>query len=231
MAERGKAKLYVIPASHPCRAAMLMLEHKRVPYQRVVLETTLHPFTVRARGFPGRTVPALRIDGRRVQTNRNIARFLDQLQPDPPLFPAQPDARELVEEAERWGDEVLQPTARRIALGAVIRDGLDGLEDRGDGGSLGYVLYKRAWVRERMMPLIGRHFRVTEEKQREDLAALPGLLDRVDGWLEAGVLGGDQLNAADFQIAPSISLLLYVCDLRPQIEARPAAAFAQRLIP
>ena len=27
-------KLYVIPGSHACRSAMLMLEHKRVAYQR-----------------------------------------------------------------------------------------------------------------------------------------------------------------------------------------------------
>ena len=42
---------------------------------------------------------------------------------------------------------------------------------------------------------------------RADLAALPGLLDQVDAYIADGVLGGDQPNAADLQIAPTIRLL------------------------
>jgi hypothetical protein len=38
-----------------------------------------------------------------VATNRSIARFLDGLQPDPPLFPAEPDRRRVVEEAGALG--------------------------------------------------------------------------------------------------------------------------------
>ena len=32
-------KLYVIPGSHACRSAMLMLEHKQVPYERAEIVT------------------------------------------------------------------------------------------------------------------------------------------------------------------------------------------------
>ncbi len=54
------------------------------------------------------TVPALLLDGNRVMKNRAIARFLEKRKPDPPLFPAEPDRRLAVEEAERWGDEIFQ---------------------------------------------------------------------------------------------------------------------------
>ena len=37
---------------------------------------------------------------------------------------------------------------------------------------------------------------------RADLAELPARLDEIDAWIAEGVLGGDELNAADFQIAP-----------------------------
>ena len=37
-------KLYVIPGSHACRAAILMLEHKRVPYRRIDIVPLTHPF-------------------------------------------------------------------------------------------------------------------------------------------------------------------------------------------
>ena len=65
-------------------------------------------------GFERPTVPALEIDGRRLQGTAQISRSLDELVPEPPLFPADPDARARVEEAERWGEPVLQPVPRRL---------------------------------------------------------------------------------------------------------------------
>ncbi|MEA2167793.1 MAG: hypothetical protein QOF76_1093, partial [Solirubrobacteraceae bacterium] len=44
-------KLYVIPGSHACRSAMLMLEHKGLDYRRVDIPTGLHPIVARLRGF------------------------------------------------------------------------------------------------------------------------------------------------------------------------------------
>jgi len=62
--------------------------------------------------FGVRTVPALELDGEKVSGSRAIMRRLEQLAPEPSLFPADPAARARVEEAERWGDEVFQPVAR-----------------------------------------------------------------------------------------------------------------------
>ena len=52
-------------------------------------------------------------------------------------------------------------------------------------------------------------FRANTETEQELLASLPGMLDRVDGWIETGLLNGDELNAADFVIAsePGAALL------------------------
>ena len=63
-----------------------------------------------------------------------------------------------------------------------------------------------------------------------DLAALPGMLDRVDELIERGVIGGAERNAADYQIATSISLLLTMDDLRPMIEGRPAGRLAREVV-
>jgi glutathione S-transferase len=57
------------------------------------------------------------------------------------------------------------------------------------------------------------------------------MLQRIDDWIAAGVLGGDQPNAADFQIAPSLGLALTLEDLRPAIENRPAGQLAKRIVP
>jgi glutathione S-transferase len=245
-------RLYVIPGSHACRSAILMLEHKRVPYRRVDVITLLHPMVARLHGFDaGRqtrvagarrplplrlgdqlgTVPALAADGHRVSTNRRIARFLEDHHPEPPLFPADPGQRRAVEDAERWANETLQMAARRIALAWAARDPAASSRSGADG-RMGYLLYRRALARRLIIPMIGRLiFAVDRGAEQELLADLPGMLDRVDAWIADGVLGGAQLNAADFMVAPSLALILYRPDVLPQFEGRPALDLVDRLLP
>ena len=106
-----KAKLYGLRAVPPSMSAELMLRHKGIRYRRVNVMPMRQTKTLRAKGFPGATAPALILDGRNVQTNRAIARALDEIVPEPPLFPADPEARQAVEEAERLCDELFQPTS------------------------------------------------------------------------------------------------------------------------
>src|SRR3954454_25212990 len=97
------AKLYVLPASHPSKAAELMLQRKGVSFKRRDLIFVMHIAVVKARGFPGRTVPALIWeDGRKVQGSLIASRFQDDEQPGPPLFPADHEMLRAVEEAEAW---------------------------------------------------------------------------------------------------------------------------------
>ena len=63
-------------------------------------------------------------------------------------------------------------------------------------------------------------FRASARAEEKLLAELPGMLDRIDGWIEAGVLNGDELNAADFMIAPSLHCSL---PARPSSGDRAAA--------
>ena len=116
------AKLYVIPGSHPAMAARRMLELKGIPYQRVDLMPVISHGVLRALRFPSNTVPSLRIAGRKLTGSREIADELDRLRPEPPLYPGEPSQRATVEEAERWGEEVLQPAVRRILWNAIKRD-------------------------------------------------------------------------------------------------------------
>jgi glutathione S-transferase len=245
-------KLYVIPGSHACRSAMLMLKHKQVPHRRVDVVTLLHPLVARLHGFdaggqtrtagtrrplPLRmgdrlgTVPALACDDRRISTNRGIARFLDDRHPKPPLFPADPEQRLAVEDAERWANDTLQMGARRILAGAVLRDPSAFSRSAADG-RLGYLLYRRALTRRLIIPMIGRlAFAAGPTAESELLAALPAMLDRIDAWIADGVLGGAQLNAADFMVAPSLALILYRSDVLPVFEGRPALELVDRLLP
>jgi glutathione S-transferase len=246
------ATLYVIPGSHACRTAMLALGHKGIDYRAVELITGLHPFIVRMHGFGGHRVPIRKVDGgthrqlaildrmgtvpaltlgdQRVHTNMAIIRFLDRYQPDPPLLPVDPASRTAVEVAERWGDETLQMAARRIVLAAGAH-GLGSLHRRGNDGRLGALLSRHESVRLISSRTAGMTFRALAGNERRLLDELPPMLDRVDGWIAAGVLDGESLNAADLMIAPSLALLAYRLDLRPDIEARPAGALLRRVLP
>src|SRR5919201_6827550 len=245
-------KLYVIPGSHACRSAMLMLDHKQVPYRRADIVTLLHPLVARLHGFDaggqtrsagGRrtfglrlgdrlgTVPALAANGQRISTNHRIARYLDERHPEPALFPADPAQRAAVEEAERWANETLQMAARRVPGAAAVRDPAM-LARAAGNGRLGYLLYKRELVRRVIFPrLLGRVFVSGPAREREILAALPAMLDRIDAWIADGVLGDAELNAADFMVAPSLALILYRPDVRRMFEGRPALALVDRLLP
>jgi len=225
-----EARLYVIPASHPSIAARLMLEHKGIPYKRTDLLPVISKVALRAVGFPGVTVPALKIDGSKVQGSRQIARELERLRPEPPLFPSDPAQRVAVEEAERFGDEELQPPMRQILWWAIKQDKKP-LRSYSEGAKIGMPIGLAMKTAAPIVALSARFNEADDENVRRDLERLPALLQKVDDWIAAGVLGGEQLNAADFQIAPSIGLAMTIEDLRPAIENRPAGALAKRVVP
>jgi len=91
-----------------------MLRYKGVPHRVVYLAPRIHPALLRFAGFEGATVPALDLGERKVQGSRSISRALETVKPEPRLFPADPEQRYAVEEAERWGEEELQETVGRI---------------------------------------------------------------------------------------------------------------------
>lgn len=224
------ARLYVIPASHPSIAVQLMLEQKGIAYKRTDLLPVISKGALRGLGFPGKTVPALKIDGTKVQGSRQIARELERLRPEPPLFPSDPDKRSAVEEAERFGDEELQHPIRQILWWTIKRDKAP-LRSYSEGAKLGLPIGLAMKTAGPIVALSARFNEANDENARADIAALPGLLDRVDAWIAAGVLNGSDLNAADFQIAPSLGLAMTLDDLRPAIENRPAGALAKRVVP
>jgi glutathione S-transferase len=215
-------KLYSLPGSHPCAAVEVALQLKSIDYERVDL-LPMSQVLIGPLRYGGTTVPGLRFDGERLVGSRAILRRLDELVPEPPLLPPPgSSAYAQVLEAERWGDEVLQSVPRRILDVAFLRRPEAMLSYAGDAKlPLPVSLMRPALpLTARLMALKNK---ARDEAARADLAALPGQLDRIDGWIEEGLLGGEQPNAADLQIGSTIRLLLTVADVRPLIEGRPAA--------
>ena len=223
-----QARLFTIPGSHPGLAVRLMLEHKGIDYKAVHLMVGPHAFGMLGRGFQTMTVPALKIDGRRVQGSREISRALDELKPEAPLFPAEPERRQAVEQAERCGEE-FQDLVRRLVLCASRRDpsAFSSVHRHPNPLMRPAQRMSRAFV----IRLASAGHRATDRAGQEDVAALPARLDQIDAWIEQGLLNGPELNAADFQFAPNLSLLMCFEDLAWLVEERPAARLARRLAP
>jgi glutathione S-transferase len=220
-------KLYVIPGSHPCAAVEAALGLKEIPYQRIDWLPVIHRALGRV-AYGARTVPGLKLDsGEKLAGSRTIMRRLDELQPEPRLYPAG-DTR--VAEAEAWGDEVLQEVARRLSWAVLKR-----VPRAAESFTQDANLPVPAWMARPSLPLVTRmSARLNHESDvstKADLQALPGHLDRIDAWIADGVLGGHRPNAADLQIGASLALLQTLGDVRPLIEGRPCARLAGYLAP
>jgi glutathione S-transferase len=207
-----------------------MLDRKGIAYKRTDLIPVVSKGVLRAAGFSRVTVPALKIDGEKIQGSREISRALDRIVPDPPLFPADPDRRAAVEDAERFGDEELQHPIRQLLWWGFKRE-KENLRAYSEGAKLGIPIGLAIKTGGPLVALSARFNEATDANARAALAALPDLLDRVDAYVADGTIGGEEPNAADFQIATSIGLALTLDDLKPLIEPRPAAALAHRIVP
>jgi glutathione S-transferase len=222
--------LYVVHGSHPCAAVERAFEMKGLAFRRIELPPPLH-VPVQQVLFRARTVPAARMeDGQRISGSRAIMQRLDEIAPEPPLWPADAERRALVERAEEWGDEVYQPIARRLLWGALRRRP-DALVSYAEGSR---IPLPGPAIRASAPAIVAAEVRLngaSEGAVRADLRSLPRHLDRVDGWLADGVIGGPDANAADLQIATTTRLLLTVEDVARFLAGRPAEAHARALFP
>jgi glutathione S-transferase len=179
-------------------------------------------------------VPAVEFgDGTKVCGSRAILRELERRAPDPPLFPpAESPDRRRVEEAEEWGEQVLQPLTRRVVWRALAAaPGAQG-SYLGDTRVVPWTPRPVARAVATPMAAVARRLNgATDPAVRADLAHLPMHLDRADGWIRRGTLGGAQANAGDLQVGASVALLATLEDLAPVLAGRPVLELARRWFP
>jgi glutathione S-transferase len=218
--------LHILPPSHPCMAVEAALGRKGLEYERVALTPGSHVEEIqRIYGEGHTTVPGMLVDGEPVHGSRAILARLEELAPEPTLFPAA--IADDVREAERWGDLELQDLGRRLPWGALhfrpesmgTFGGGEPLDGPGTDFAIKYV--HSSW----------RYHKITAARLHEDLAGLPALLDHVDDLAARGLIGGDIPTAADLQIGATLRVLLTVDDLKPLIEGRPGVSIARRWFP
>lgn len=187
----------------------------------------LHPPMLRALGFERATVPALKVDGERIQGSIEICRYLEVRVSGRPLYPTDSSSRKRSQQAEEWAENTLQPLPRRMFRWSATRsqqvrrfiaaEALP-LPFPGIGGALSLPAAY----------LLARKVGADSDRVKADLAELPVHLDRIDELIADGVIGGEP-GAADFQIATTVNSLLGFQELIPLIEDRPAGQLAREV--
>ena len=215
--------LHVMAPSHPCMTVTAALRLKGLEHERMELSPGAHVEQMQAiYGEGNYTVPGMLIDGEPVHGSRAIMARLEQLAPEPVLYPSEP-----VREAELWGDVELQDLGRQLPWGALhfrpeamgTFGGRGMLDGPGTDFAIGYV--RGSW----------KYHQISAERLHGDLAGLPAKLARVEQFAAAGTIGGEQPNAADLQIGATLRVLLNLGDLRPLLEGGAGERIARRYFP
>lgn len=219
--------LHVVPLSHPCMTVQTAARVKGLDVEIVTLANGpgKNDELEAIYGEGRTTVPGMVADGEPVHGSIAILERLDELAPEPSLYPA--GIADVVREAERWGEGDLQDLGRRLPFGAMhfrpeamgTFAGAGPLDPPGTDFAISYV--RASW----------KYLGITAARLAEDLAGLPAKLDRIDALAADGIVNGEQPTAADLQIGASLRVLLTIGDVRPLIEGRPAEEVARRWFP
>ena len=215
--------LHVLPPSHPCLTVTRALALKGLEYERVDLVPGPHNDEIeRIYGAGRTTVPGLTVDGEPVHGSRAILARLEQLAPEPTLYPA--DRRDAVLDAERWGDDQLQDLGRRLPWGALhFRP-----ESLGTFGGAGPLDGPGTDFAIRVIRGTWRYHRLTAERLHDDLAGLPEKLGQIEQFAADGVIDGPDATAADLQIGATIRVLRTVGDLHGLLAGTAGERIAMR---
>jgi len=199
------------------------IELKGLEYERIDFPYAEREEKMEAIYGEGRSrVPGAVIDGEPIHGSRAIMARLEQLEPEPALYPS-----DAVREAERWADEELQDLGRGLTWGALhfrpesmgTFAGGPPLDAPGTDFAIKFV--RATW----------RYHGITAVRLHEELAGLPAKIQHIERLDADGVIGGEQPNAADLHIGATITVLLPVGDLRPLLEGTAAERIARALFP
>jgi glutathione S-transferase len=111
----GTPTLWHLKVSHYNEKARWALDHKGLPHVRRAAVSGQHAKLAR-RLWGGTTLPVLVLDGEAIGDSTRIISELERRHPDPPLYPADPEARRRALDLEDFFDEDLGPHTRLLVL-------------------------------------------------------------------------------------------------------------------
>ena len=221
-----KLTFHKLPPSHPCMTVEAALHHKGLEFETVTLQPGVHNAEMEKIYGEGKTtVPGLVADGEPVHGSVAILAKLEEIAPEPPLYPDSIAVK--VSEAEEWGDRELQDLGRRLTFGTLhfrpesfgSFGGVGELDPPGTDFAMKYI--RQSW----------RYHGITAERLAGDLRGLPEKVERIEAFAADGIVAGEAPTAADFQIGATIRVLLTVGDLDAFLIGTAGESIARRWFP
>lgn len=219
-----------------CEKARWALDYKGLEYERKTLTPGFHSFVLRLRRR-GATVPVLDVDGRPACGSAAINAALDEVKPEPRLYPADAALAGEVRELEAYFDE-LGHDVRRVTMDPILRDGRVMAET---------VLATRPAAERRLArivhpisePMTRRQYGIDETRAATARQRVREACDRIEARVgPSGHLVGEAFSAADLAAASVLAFVLMppeypnapwsfhpfpdeVCALRDELAAHP----------
>jgi glutathione S-transferase len=230
------AVLWHIEVSHYNEKARWALDYKGIPHRR---RAPMPGFTgpvalVLTRGAQ-RRMPVLRLDGRMIGDSTAIIAALEDLQPEPPLYPADPAERKHALALEDFFDEQLAPEIRRFVWAHTLGDPTATAESLMTRAGPATKRLVRTLVPV-MAPAVRRDYSVSEETAVRARERIVAAMDRVEAELGSReYLVGDAFGVADLTAAALFTPVLCppgrqyappavsapILELRSELERRP----------
>ena len=199
--------LWQLKVSNYNEKARWALDFKGIPHRRKAVEPGRHRRL--AQGLAGiDTLPILELGGKPIGDSTAIIAALEQLQPDPPLYPEDDADRQRALDLEEYFDEELGPYSRVLAISHMSSDGGLFL-----GAFIPDMSAPRRFVAKSVFPLIRRKLRSDFGLTEESVAAAFERIREVGGRFRdelgaSGYLAGDRFTVADLTLAALISPLV-----------------------
>jgi glutathione S-transferase len=196
--------LWHLKVSHYNEKARWALDYKGVPHVRRAAAPGPHRAIAR-RLTGARTFPVLLVDGEAIGDSTLIIEALELRYPDPPLYPADPEARRRALDIEDFFDEELGPHMRLLVISHMLRSGKLILgaffPDLGTGRRLTaralFPLHRRRAMAE---------FGIDEDSVERAWAKVGAAVECFREELEpSGYLVGDSFTVADLTLAALVA--------------------------
>ncbi|TWO68462.1 glutathione S-transferase family protein [Caenimonas sedimenti] len=205
--------------SSASRRVRLCLAEKNLPYEGIAVDLSRqeqHAPEFLAMN-PNGVVPALELaPGRFLHESSTICEYLDDVQPQPPLRPADAYDRAVMRNFVRWTDEKSLPNLLILNWSLMLQPAASQWSDAQLQEKLGRIPTperREAWVRIARKPYTG-------EEKAVALAKLLELVDKMEAMLLASPwLVGGQYSLADIAAAPFIAR---IAELAPEALAEQA---------
>jgi glutathione S-transferase len=114
--------LWHLKVSHYNEKARWALDYKGIPHVRRALDADGSHRAVARRLTGGTTFPVLELDGEAIGDSTRIIAALESRQPEPPLYPDDPDEHRRALELEDFFDEELGPYTRLLVVNHLLAD-------------------------------------------------------------------------------------------------------------